>query len=299
MLYCGAVQSPLVAAVGGHSVYLYMALVLLTFVATSREEHLSKVPYLAIIIALFRPDGVIIGVAFTLIGLVRVYKRRQFNTYLLGMLIAFVIGIVYFVWRYHYFGNLLPLPLYVKGHTDLIESVKANLRWGVFNLYTFLPCALLLLMSKKITRYLVLMSPLILLFVALTMVHQSQNVGYRFQAPIFIVAHFVLVQLLLARLKEQKAGTVLSKGLVVYLVGFVVIVGYHVSKSTYTATFHYSNKAPYAMKDMLPKDLTIAVTQAGYFSYWNQSGGGGATFWLIWWGLIRCIRPKTLLMCNT
>ena len=268
-----AVQSPLVAAVGGHSVYLYMALVLLTFVATSREEHLSKVPYLAIIIALFRPDGVIMGVAFTLIGLVRVYKRRQFKTYLLGMSVTFVIGIVYFVWRYNYFGNLLPLPLYVKGHTDLIESVKTNLRWGVFNLYTFLPCALLLLMSKKIMHYLVLVSPLILLFVALTMVHQSQNIGYRFQAPIFIVAYFVLVQLLLARFKEQKAGAVLSKGLVVYLVGFVVIAGYHVNKSMYAVTFHHGNKAPYTMHDKLPKDLTIAVTEAGHFSYWNQSGG--------------------------
>ena len=268
-----AVQSPLVAAVSGFSVYLYMALVLLTFVATSREEHLSKVPYLAIIIALFRPDGVIMGVAFTLIGLVRVYKRRQFKTYLLGMLIAFVIGIVYFVWRYNYFGNLLPLPLYVKGHTDLTESVKANLRWGVFNLYTFLPCALLLLMSKKITHYLVLMSPLILLFVALTMVHQSQNIGYRFQAPIFIVAYFVLVQLLLARFKEQKADAVLSKGLVVYLVGFVVIAGYHVNKSMEVTTSNHRDLVPYTMHDKLPKDLTIAVTKAGRFSYWNQSGG--------------------------
>ena len=268
-----AVQSPLVAAVSGFSVYLYMALVLLTFVATSREEHLSKVPYLAIIIALFRPDGVIMGVAFTLIGLVRVYKRRQFKTYLLGMLIAFVIGIVYFVWRYHYFGNLLPLPLYVKGHTDLTESVRTNLRWGVFNLYTFLPCALLLLMSKKITHYLVLMSPLILLFVALTMVHQSQNIGYRFQAPIFIVAYFVLVQLLLARFKEQKAGAVLSKGLVVYLVGFVVIAGYHVNKSMEMTTSDHRDLVPYTMHDKLPKDLTIAVTKAGRFSYWNQSGG--------------------------
>ena len=268
-----AVQSPLVAAVSGFSVYLYVALVLLTFVATSREEHLSKVPYLAIIIALFRPDGVIMGVAFTLIGLVRVYKRRQFKTYLLGMLIAFVIGIVYFVWRYNYFGNLLPLPLYVKGHTDLTESVRTNLRWDVFNLYTFLPCALLLLMSKKITHYLVLMSPLILLFVALTMVHQSQNTGYRFQAPIFIVAYFVLVQLLLARFKEQKAGALLSKGLVVYLVGFVVIAGYHVNKSMKVTTFSYFNRASYTMHDKLPKDLTIAVTEAGRFSYWNQSGG--------------------------
>ena len=268
-----AVQSPLVAAVSGFSVYLYVALVLLTFVATSREEHLSKVPYLAIIIALFRPDGVIMGVAFTLIGLVRVYKRRQFKTYLLGMLIAFVIGIVYFVWRYNYFGNLLPLPLYVKGHTDLTESVKTNLRWGVFNLYTFLPCALLLLMSKKITHYLVLMSPLILLFVALTMVHQSQNIGYRFQAPIFIVAYFVLVQLLLARFKEQKAGAVLSKGLVVYLVGFVVIAGYHVNKSMEVTTSNHRDLVPYTMHDKLPKGLTIAVTKAGRFSYWNQSGG--------------------------
>ena len=268
-----AVQSPLVAAVSGFSVYLYMALVLLTFIATSREEHLSKVPYLAIIIALFRPDGVIMGVAFTLIGLVRVYKRRQFKTYLPGMLIAFVIGIVYFVWRYNYFGNLLPLPLYVKGHTDLTESVRTNLRWGVFNLYTFLPCALLLLMSKKITHYLVLMSPLILLFVALTMIHQSQNIGYRFQAPIFIVAYFVLVQLLLARFKEQKAGAVLSKGLVVYLVGFVVIAGYHVNKSMEMTTSDHQDLVPYTMHDKLPKDLTIAVTKAGRFSYWNQSGG--------------------------
>ena len=63
--------------------------------------------------ALFRPDGVVIGVCFALLGLWPA-GRRRLGRYLAVLFLSGVGGLVYFAWRYAYFGLSLPLPLYVK-----------------------------------------------------------------------------------------------------------------------------------------------------------------------------------------
>jgi hypothetical protein len=185
-------QQPLIAAVGGFSVFLYMALILLAFVSVYKEKYILYTPYIGLVVALFRPDGVIIGIGFALVGLYIAYKTHQTKRYMVGILFGLVVGISYFIWRYNYFGNLLPLPLYVKGHGSLTAGLGYNAGWVIRNLYLLLPLFFLAIFNKKIKHYLFLASPVILLFIVLIAATQSQNVGYRFQAPVLIISYFIL-----------------------------------------------------------------------------------------------------------
>jgi len=119
-------QSPLKAGLGGFSVFLYMALILVAFISVHKEKYILYTPFISLIIALFRPDGVIIGVGFVVVGFYVAYKKRQIKPYMYGVFFGLVVGVSYFVWRYNYFGNLLPLPLYVKSHGSLTAGLDEN-----------------------------------------------------------------------------------------------------------------------------------------------------------------------------
>ena len=265
-------QQPLIAAVGGFSVFLYMALILLAFVSVYKEKYILYTPYIGLAIALFRPDGVIIGIGFALVGLYIAYKTHQTKRYMVGILFGLVIGIAYFIWRYNYFGNLLPLPLYVKGHGSLTAGLGRNANWVIRNLYLLIPLFSLAVLNKKIKYYLFLASPVILLFVVLTAAHQSQNVGYRFQAPMLIVAYYIFVSLLLEYMERHTLKKFIKWLLVVYLLGFILLGLKYLWGTRSIIGFNYINQAPLAINANLSDGASIALTEAGRIAYWNQQG---------------------------
>jgi hypothetical protein len=265
-------QQPLIAAVGGFSVFLYMSLILLGFVSVHKEKYVLYTPYIALTIALFRPDGVIVGIGFSLIGFYIAYQKHLTKRYMIGIVFGLVVGISYFVWRYNYFGNLLPLPLYVKGHGSLIAGLGANYHWIIKNLYIFIPLLLLAIFNKRVKYYLFLASPVILLFIALFAATQSQNVGYRFQAPILIVGYYILVLLLLEYMEKHTITKFVKWFLVIYLTGFILLGLKYLWETRHIIEFNYINQVPLAINTNLPNGTTIALTEAGRIAYWNQLG---------------------------
>lgn len=265
-------QQPLYAAVGGFSVFLYMALILLAFISVYKERYLLYTPYIGLVIALFRPDGVIIGVGFALIGLYIAYKRHQTKQYMLGIILGLIIGISYFIWRYNYFGNLLPLPLYVKGHGSLTAGLDDNLSWLIGNSYFLIPLIFLLILNKKIKYYLLLASPVILHFMILITVTQSQNVGFRFQAPMLIISFAILFLLIIEYMEKHTISKFLKWFFIVYLFGFMIFGLQYLYETRKVLWFHYINQAPLSINEKLPEASTIVLTEAGRMAYWNQSG---------------------------
>lgn len=263
---------PLKAALGGFSVYLYMAIVLLGYMTLFHIRYILLTPYISIIIALFRPDGVIIGIGMTLIGLALSIKNENFRHYLLGCFIATAIGIFYFIWRYNYFGNLLPLPLYVKSHgASGINGINDNLAWIKDNLFLLLPIILLSIKHKKLRRVLLLSAPVLTLFLILTFATQSQNVGFRFQAPTFIILYTSLIFLLIH--SKERGDRSLTNAIILFLFIFITYTG---TKTLWNSrdivNFNYINQAPKAINNILPQGSTIALTEAGRMAFWNQAG---------------------------
>ena len=97
------------ASFAGFSTSLYCALIALIFVTSvfADGKKLLFVPILGLILALFRPDGAIIGVTTTMLTILFI-KKLPLKNYILCILICSLIGITYFIWRWSYFGHFLP-----------------------------------------------------------------------------------------------------------------------------------------------------------------------------------------------
>ena len=268
-------SDPLEAAVGGFSVYLYCALVLLAFGCLYREKYILYTPLVSIAIALFRPDGVILGVLYTLIGLGLVLRaRRRVKPYLLVCLAAALIGLAYFYWRFHYFGNLLPLPLYVKSSTPGLAGLADNLQWLGDYRFMLIPMVLLAYGRKNLPRLALLAMPVLILFLILTMATQSQNIGYRFQAPLFIVLYYILMLFLIDAASRVPISRLSLFAYVVLITAFVQHAGNSLRQSILTiAEPGYMSHFAVELSAILPAGSRIALTEAGRLAYWNQGGG--------------------------
>ncbi len=71
------------------------------------------------LLALTRPDGALFTVVFAVCLLIKQWSpgsatTPRFKNIIFLLLPSFVIGLPYLIWKYFYYGNLLPLPYYAK-----------------------------------------------------------------------------------------------------------------------------------------------------------------------------------------
>ena len=112
---------------------------------------------LALMAGLIRPDGVVLAIIITLTlcyGLISSGRRTEALRSLGLVSAVFVIlGGAYFLWRFHYFGYLLPNPFYKKGGGHLYpDSLHRSVYNMVKMLLPVLPLAILAMMLKETRR---------------------------------------------------------------------------------------------------------------------------------------------------
>jgi hypothetical protein len=266
------------ASYDGFGTELYCGLVALAFYFCLRasERALVALPYVALTLGLFRPDGVIIGASAVA---VLAYFARRDRTALrrlwLHGAIAGALGLAYFVWRWHYFGLLLPLPLYVKSRGGAWDRGWPFLEsWlptaaGPLPLLAAAAVAAALLRRRGDSGFVRALSatlPIWLLLWALTSAHQSQNVDWRFEAPIFTVLVLLVARLgmrVRARYRTLGVCTLVYAGTLAALVPTI-------RRGKQLWPLDYMD--PFAVETApLLSDLTIATTESGRMSYWNHA----------------------------
>lgn len=100
------------AALGGFSTLAYGGLFsLLLYCAL--QANIPAVLILSLLMALFRPDGVILGSGVVLALFFQSTKTDRVRMLWLS-LPAILLGSAYFLWRMQYFGMPLPLPLFLN-----------------------------------------------------------------------------------------------------------------------------------------------------------------------------------------
>jgi hypothetical protein len=194
------------ASYDGFSLQLYCGLIAWLFWLWLQEtpRSLAMLPYLALVVALFRPDGVLVGGGFFLVAVAtRLRDRPALRALAIHGAVAALLGGLYFAWRWWYFGELLPLPLLVKSQGSGLVGLPANLRWmkeGV-GPWPLLLCAAVfaavLIAARRLAslRCLLALVPAGLLFAALSFAQQVQNIEWRFQAPIHVLVMLVMLRL--------------------------------------------------------------------------------------------------------
>ena len=114
-----------VHAFAGLETPLYMALILELALCAwkASERNPAYVCLLALLLPLTRPEGTVFAAA----GLLLYWQRREDKGRVaLWAGIAALIGVIYFVWRWQYFGHLLPNPFYVKVSHASLTKLAAN-----------------------------------------------------------------------------------------------------------------------------------------------------------------------------
>jgi hypothetical protein len=74
---------------------------------SSADSAIARIPFAGLLLALIRPDGVVLGAGFVWIGCLAAARRRRLRPFAWRALAAAAGGAVYFAWRWMYFG--LPL----------------------------------------------------------------------------------------------------------------------------------------------------------------------------------------------
>jgi hypothetical protein len=137
---------------------------------------------LAFVTGLIRPDGVILVGLMLCAALYGVSAKRLPLVVSFGTIFA-VLGGIYFAWRLHYFGYLLPNPVYIKRNTyGFIPILKITGRLFIDLLLPLLPLAGLAIRSRSSVRHLVSWLIVVAPFTAIWVIIIQDNNHYsRFQ----------------------------------------------------------------------------------------------------------------------
>jgi hypothetical protein len=240
VIACVTLLSAATAAYGGFSSMLYAALGLAVLHASLEADKLAIawVPLAALVLGLFRPDGVFVGAAIVVVGALRARDLGRVRPYATTACAAGALAVGYYMWRSRYFGLPLPLPLYVKSRTGDVEKL-ASMREPLKSLLTRLPglganlhwvlvggaigaLAVIALAAHLLHRHVAVETrlrlaiaflPLAALWGSLCFAYQSQNIDWRFQSMIQLGAIYFAVRGVSALLRRRLASENVAWGL--------------------------------------------------------------------------------------
>jgi len=249
------------AAMGGFSTLAYGGLYsALTLFALKRNYPATTI--FAILISLFRPDGVILA-AGTLTALAIFSSKQERIKWVAMTSVITITGLTYFIWRWNYFEAILPLPLLIKQKTDyFLEGLDPDIR-ATIGYMPLLIATLFFWRQTNPSKLLIITLGPGILFVALSFAHQSQNIGYRFQFPIILA---IIFSFLATIPKEKNKNYAITAML--FLFGIAHGAKMIASDASYLTSNDYINNFPQLLKRSRFKVESIAITEAGRFPFW-------------------------------
>lgn len=177
------------AALAGFSV-LFVEMLLILVIINYLKNNISKTIFFSFIGCLTRPDFILFILAINSSILIKNFNIKIVKKYSLYA----CLGIVYFIARYKYYGELFPLPFYVKNTWNFFN----NIEWGR-QLLILSPCIVILCFVKikeNIDQFLFILL-LTILIPTLYYTNQTlyQNVGQRFYFYIPIITLIIILNL--------------------------------------------------------------------------------------------------------
>ncbi len=162
---------------------------LVLLVLFSEEDRDVPLAIGALLLCLFRPDGVVFAVPL----LIRQFLKQPTSRKLLIDAGLFVLpGLVYFLWRWHYFGLFFPLPFYVKSDTHRILGIYEPSNKQIFPYLFFSLVVLCVTLWKRLTQPVVTLLVAIFLVPTLFYLHmrldQNWNGRFYFYLPLVAAA---------------------------------------------------------------------------------------------------------------
>jgi hypothetical protein len=136
----------------------------------------------ALLVGLTRPDGVFLAIFMTA-AVLYALGRKAAQLVLVTLAVFLVLGGMYFLWRFHYFGYLLPNPFYKKGGGHLYVSSLYYAIHSVVSMFLFIsPVYVFGLLAPKARRFAIFgLIPLVGFSLIWILLNNENNLYERFQ----------------------------------------------------------------------------------------------------------------------
>ena len=226
-----------------------------------------------LLLTLVRPDGIVFTTPLILSYFI--INRGTTRHDLVLLLKYFILpGLIYFIWRWSYFGEFLPLPFYVKSNftRHLWIFNKGSLDTNYYILKLFIPLiitSIILLSKNKFPKYTfsLIIALVVVPYLFYSSMLLSQNVSYRFQYS-FILG---LIIIFAFSLRGNKNITYFIIALIIVV--YQVVNIYPNTKSKYSRLKNIPNEnITYIAKELntITNDAKMAITEAGRLPYYSK-----------------------------
>lgn len=247
----------LYASLNGFSAIFFSAFFLITLKLLLQR---SKYLYLSLLVlCLIRPDGVIWGAGCVLICIFQSENFEAIKIEIKKCVVWLIMpGLLYFIWRYWYFSELLPLPFVVKSTGQASFSI-----FHLSSIYSFfivlsplIFCLISFSRNKgEVFRFFILFILPLLFYSTMRL---EQNIGNRFMAPLFFAGLY-----LVSRTYEIRA-----------LILFVTISIFIQIKNTVDIAELIANSTRetiyYLSQDLQELHGRMLITEAGRLTYYSN-----------------------------
>lgn len=261
-------NSQLMGAVQGFSVAFWGGLMALCWYFFW-QENMKALVLGVLALTLTRPDGMVIGVPL-LIGLWILQPQHRLSHFRTILFWGLLPGMIYFFWRYWYFGEFLPLPMYVKGSSGLVlESLLYEGKYVAKYLFPLLAVILYSLLVDSVNRkkrMILLLSGLIFPLLFYATVHLEQNIADRFMYPVHLGALWIFFISWNQFLKPKKRALFGFAWSLYFLLSFLYFLVF------LKGTLDTKNNNPIQIAKELAyiPEGTMAITEAGYLPYYSE-----------------------------
>lgn len=232
----------------------------------------------ALIVGLIRPEGNLLAL-FMLIAVLIKQRHRSIPVLVSFFAVFMSLGLGYFLWRWHYFGYLLPNPFYIKGDGHLyLDGLKHSIANVTKMLWPAIPVILLALRKRQSrSNLLAMLVPFVLFTGIWVLLSNENNHLMRFQFPL---VPLVLISLptLVWNLSSDLELPLLSK--LSHSARFALIAAVASSLLICMSVFHriYSPVDapssgvlyPTYLRQFAGKGYTMAITEAGQFPFYSK-----------------------------
>lgn len=255
------------ASLAGFSV-LFVEMLLVLTIINYLKNNISKTIFFSFIGCLTRPDFALFIVAINSAILIKNFNLKIINKYL----IYTSLGIIYFIGRYKYFGELLPLPFYVKNSWDFFN----NIEWGR-QLLILSPCLVIFCFVKIKENLNQLIFVLLLTIIIPTLYYTNQtlyqNVGQRFYFYIPIVTLIIILNLKFNIHSAEKKKLI---NFLIFAIGITSLLHQSLDRSLGPLLLQSKKNNFYLLTHDLKKinndnSIKIATTEAGLISYVSKA----------------------------
>lgn len=224
----------------------------------------SKYLYFSLLIlSLVRPDGVVYGFALIFAKILKAKENFKKDLYHLSTFLI-IPGLVYFISRYLYFDNLLPLPFVVKSEeaTDYLFLYKNSVLSSISFFISYFLIIILIKLNKNFFSETIIIF-FIPLFFYLT-INTTQNIGNRFFSPlIFGFIYFLIFNSENFKLKKINY--------VVFFMLTIIILEIKTTASTLLTLIDSKNENFYKLSKQLSEYKgRLLTTEAGKIAYYTN-----------------------------